>query len=88
MADVSEEHAAFFLRKETRFVYQENRKQAGQPTRRVELTLICYNEGRLSDLALALLEDDNGDHNCDAHAEYLDAQHHSAQQVVVSCHAG
>jgi len=56
--------------------------------RRVELTLACNSERHLSDLALALLEDDNSQHNCDAHAEYLDAQHHCAQQIVVSCHAG
>jgi hypothetical protein len=36
------------------------------------------NESRLSDLALALLEDDNGEDDGDAHAEYLDAQYHSA----------
>jgi len=51
-------------------------------------SLHCNNERRLSDLALALLENDNSQHNCDAHAEYLDAEHHGAQQIVVSCHAG
>jgi hypothetical protein len=53
----------------------------------MELTLVWNNESRLSDLALALLEDDNGEDDGDTHAEYLDAQHHSAEQVVVVRHA-
>jgi hypothetical protein len=42
----------------------------------------------LSDLALALLEDDNSHDDRDAHAEYLDAKNHGAQQIVVPRHAG
>lgn len=53
----------------------------------MQLTLVWNNESRVSDLALALLEDDNGEDDSDAHAEDLDAQHHSAQQVVVTRHA-
>jgi hypothetical protein len=44
---------------------------------KMQLTLVWNNESRLSDLALALLEDDNGEDDGDAHAENLDAQHHS-----------
>jgi hypothetical protein len=46
------------------------------------------NDRRLSDLALALFEDDNGQHDGGAHAENLDAEHHGAQKVVLSSHAG
>jgi hypothetical protein len=49
--------------------------------------LAWNNERRMSDLALALPEDDNGQYDGDAHAEYLDAKHHSTQQVVVWRHA-
>jgi hypothetical protein len=42
----------------------------------------------LPDLAFALLEDNNGEQDCDAHAEDLDAQYDGTQKVIIPRHAG